>query len=40
MVLAAVDYAIEKRSHEAWWAAAVVVAGLIAGFIDWRVRRR
>ena len=31
MVLAAVDYAIENRSHEAWWAAVVVLAGLIVG---------
>jgi amino acid transporter len=40
MVLAAVDYAIRNRSQEAWWAAAVVVAGLIVGVIDWVVRRR
>jgi len=40
MVLAAVKYAIDNRSHEAWWAAAIIVAGLIVGIIDARVRKR
>jgi amino acid transporter len=40
MVYAGVAFAIEKRSVEAWWAVAVVVSGLVVGWIDWRARRR
>jgi hypothetical protein len=40
MVYAGVLYAIQNRSVEAWWAAVVVVSGLVMGWIDWRARRR
>ncbi|MEX2173875.1 MAG: amino acid permease [Pirellulaceae bacterium] len=40
MVYASVDYAYKNRAHEAWWAAAVVATGLIAGIIDWRQRQK
>jgi basic amino acid/polyamine antiporter, APA family len=40
MVYAGVVYSIEKRSVEGWWAAAVVVSGLVVGWIDWRTRHR
>jgi len=39
MVYAAVDYAIKKGSVEGWWAGAVVIVGLVVGFIDYRARR-
>jgi amino acid transporter len=38
MVYASVDYACRNPAWEALWAAAVVVAGAVAGFIDWRQR--
>ncbi len=40
MVYAGVVYAIQNRSVEAWWAAAVVASGLVIGWIDWRARHR
>jgi len=40
MVYAGVVYAIEKRSVEGWWAAAVVAGGFVFGWIDWRSRHR
>ena len=40
MVYAALDYAIARRSVEAWWAGAVIVVGLIVGWLDVRARRR
>jgi amino acid transporter len=40
MVYAATDYAIRNLSHEAWWAVAVIVTGVVVGLIDWRARRR
>lgn len=40
MVVASLDFAIRNRSHEAWWAVAVIAAGLIVGVFDARARRR
>src|SRR5262245_24318461 len=40
MVYAGIDYAIGNRSVEAVWAAVVVAAGVIVGWIDWRARNR
>jgi amino acid transporter len=39
MVYAAVVYAIENRSIEAWWAGTVLVVGLVVGCMDWKARR-
>jgi amino acid transporter len=40
MVYAAVDYAFHRRSLEALWAVAVVVGGLLFGWLDYQARRR
>lgn len=40
MVYAGIDYAIQNRSLEAWWAVAVVGCGALVGCVDWRARHR
>jgi amino acid transporter len=40
MAYAGLQYALQNRSVEAWWAAAVVGAGAVIGAIDWRARHR
>jgi basic amino acid/polyamine antiporter, APA family len=39
MVYAAIAFAVQKRSPEAFWAVGVVLAGIVVGVIDARARR-
>jgi APA family basic amino acid/polyamine antiporter len=40
MVYAGIDYALQQRLTEVWWAIGITLAGIVVGIIDWRARRR